>query len=160
MKVALVAFLLALGVVVQGSYHPLYPGYNPFAALQALGLYNPFVPLAPQVPFSGTYAYHDGIRPTVVQANNGGYRFPYGVPSPVRYSWHPWTAPVAAPVVPPAAVASYHYLGHAGYPLLPQKTVIQANLGSKSDPWKYGAFYGTGIYGVGFNNYIPVVRLS
>ncbi|XP_053696380.1 uncharacterized protein LOC128743751 [Sabethes cyaneus] len=158
MKIILVGLLLAVGAA-HGSYHPYYPGYNPFAALQALGLYNPFVPLAPQVPFSGTYAYHDGYRPTVVQANNGGYRYPYGVPSPVRYSWNPWgaPAPVAVPA-PPAALTSYHYLSHPAYPL-PTKTIVQANLG-KPDPWNYGAFYGTGIYGFGFNNYVPVIRLA
>ncbi|XP_062552610.1 uncharacterized protein LOC134217809 [Armigeres subalbatus] len=116
-------------------------------------------PLAAKSLYSGTYAFHDGYKPTVVQVNNDGYKFPPVIPS--LYSanpWYPWAAP--APVAP-----QYQY-GHPAYPVpysIPQKTIVQANLGGH-DPWSYGAFYGTGIYGHKYHNYapaaVPVLRIE
>ncbi|XP_055642168.1 uncharacterized protein LOC129778980 [Toxorhynchites rutilus septentrionalis] len=143
MKAVLAVLTLALGAA-HGSYNPYYAGFNPYAAAwPALGLYNPHVaPLVHQIPsLSGTYAYHDGIRPTVVQANNDGYANPHAVNG--LYSPH---------LLNPHA-ASLGYYGHGlGYP---HKTVVQANLGSGGDPWGIAALYGTGIYGVGYHNYVP-----
>ncbi|XP_039450950.1 uncharacterized protein LOC120429922 [Culex pipiens pallens] len=217
---------LLLFAVVNGSpYHPFYHGYNPYTAWSPFNWYNPFVAPAPPVPFSGTYSYHDGHKPTVVQANNDGFKFPHGappaaVPVPVSgtYAFHDGhrptvvqanngghklaqalvAAPPPVPAVAPAPISGT-YVFHDGHrptvvqannegykfpgaaknlyaswnhpwnpwsvvaavnaayqvPTVPvQKTVVQANLGSV-DPWKYGTFYGTGLYGYGFSNYLP-----
>ncbi|XP_058825906.1 uncharacterized protein LOC131685901 isoform X2 [Topomyia yanbarensis] len=143
MKLILASIVLVAGAV-SATYHPYYHG-----------LYNHYVAPVPAVPFSGTYSYHDGHRPTVVQVNNGGggaghggvgsvHSIPYAISNP--YPWNSWSAWRPA--------AAIHY---APLPVVkPQKTIVQANLGGGLDPWNYGAFYGTGIYGFGFNNYIPV----
>ncbi|XP_062705529.1 uncharacterized protein LOC115259294 [Aedes albopictus] len=276
MKIISAILVLVIGSS-QALYHPLYHGgYNPFAALAALGLYNPYMFPTPHVPYSGTYSYHDGHKPTVVQANNDGFKFPkaakivhpvsyaiHDIPKPTvvqanvvpsvvhtvtsgayhdgskpivvqenhgvyshpyapkipyhgTYSYHDgdkptvvqannaaYAYPYAAkslysgtyafhdgykptvvqvnndgykhrPVVPVVhspnpwavpGVAAYHY-GYPGHPYhysIPQKTVVQANLGGP-DPWSYGAFYGTGIYGHKFHNYgpaaVPVLRIE
>ncbi|XP_058453843.1 uncharacterized protein LOC131431907 [Malaya genurostris] len=149
MKLILASLLVAASAV-SGVYHPYYHGYNPHVALQALGLYShhflaPVAAPVAAVPFSGTYAYHDGHRPTVVQTNSGTGI--HSVPHTINnlYAWNPWSTwqPTAVHYAPPAPVVK------------PLKTIVQANLGG-GDPWNYGAFYGTGIYGFGYNNYIPV----
>ncbi|XP_021703352.1 uncharacterized protein LOC110677064 [Aedes aegypti] len=285
MKIISAILALAIGSS-QAAYHPFYHGYNPFAALAALGLYNPHMFPAPHVPYSGTYSYHDGHKPTVVQANNDGYKFKpaarivqpvsyayHDVPKPTivqantavvhpvpqvvqtaisgayhdgskpivvqanhgvvshpyashvpyhgtyayhdgdkptvvqannagysypyaakslysgTYSYHDGYKPTVVqvnnggykppPVVPVShapnpwnpwaapglAAWQYHY-GYPGYPhpySIPQKTVVQANLGGH-DPWNYGAYYGTGIYGFKYHNYapaaVPVLRIE
>ncbi|XP_055593812.1 uncharacterized protein LOC129745014 [Uranotaenia lowii] len=172
MKILVAIAILTVGVARASYYPAFYPGYNPYAALSALGLYHPWIapPVAPPVPYSGTYSYHDGHRPTVVQANNDGYAFPH-VAAKSAYSWDPWThhghsaAAAATWGVPAAAIATHVHAPAAAavattqavavHPANPyQKTVVQANLGGV-DPWKYASFYGTGIYGHGWNNYIP-----